>query len=81
MTERFHPIGTPGQPWNDDDRAAWLRSQKVRRSYRDEVLDKLERLPGSFDIEPYGALGIDRDRYPLFAVTCPLVEPGPPVGL
>ena len=31
------PIGTPGQPWGDAERAAWLDSRTVKRSYRDEV--------------------------------------------
>jgi len=66
--ERFYPIGTPGQPWNDSDRRAWFERQRVQRSYRDEVLARLERLDPSFEIEPYGALSVDAERYPLFAV-------------
>lgn len=80
-TKRFYPIGTPGQPWNDDDRAAWYRGRLVQRSYRDEVLGKLERLGSSFEIKQYGALSIDPDRYPLFAVTCRSTNPEAPWAL
>ncbi|MCA9708882.1 MAG: ATP-dependent Clp protease ATP-binding subunit, partial [Myxococcales bacterium] len=44
--ERFYPIGTPGRPWTDADTATWRRSQEIQRSYRDQVLEPLERIPG-----------------------------------
>lgn len=79
--QRFYPIGTPGQPWTDDDRATWLRGRHVQRSYREHVLDKLEGLESKYDIEQYGALSIDPERYPLFAVTCRATVPDAPWGL
>lgn len=72
--DRFYPIGTPGQPWTDDDKAAWLKTREIQRSYQDEVLLKLEHLDDRFEVEAYGALSIDPDRYPLFAV-----QPASPV--
>ena len=66
--ERFYSIGTPGEPWTDADRATWYEARRIERSYRDEVLDRLERLGPSFEVEQYGALSIDTGRYPLFAV-------------
>ena len=42
--ERFYPIGTPGLPWTDADKALWAQQQAVQRSYRDEVLDKVDGL-------------------------------------
>ena len=27
--ERFYPIGTPGEPWTDDERAAWFASRTL----------------------------------------------------
>ncbi|MCX4243587.1 M14 family metallopeptidase [Paraliomyxa miuraensis] len=68
IPERFHPIGTPGQPWTDADKAAWRQQQSIRRSYADEVRAKLEGLDPCFVVEQYGALPIDPERYPLFAV-------------
>jgi hypothetical protein len=66
--ERFYPIGTPGQPWTDTDTSAWYGRREVQRSYRDEVLNKLEELDASFEVEQYGALSVDPERYPLFCV-------------
>jgi len=79
--QRFHPIGTPGQPWNDDDKARWFAEQKRQRSYRDEVLARIEQLDSSLEVVQYGALDLDADRYPLFAVTCPAARPDRPWAL
>lgn len=69
MTEQFYPIGTPGKPWGDEERAAWLaRAGVVQRSYADEVLAKLEPLKEFFDVEQYGKLSKDPERYPLFVI-------------
>lgn len=75
--ERFYPIGTPGQPWTDADKALWAQQQAVQRSYRDEVLDKVDALRDRFDVTQYGALAVDPARYPLFA----LAPKAPKAGL
>ncbi len=64
-----YPIGTPGQPWDDADRAEWLVQQSIRRSYADEVLDRIMPLGEAFDIIQYGSLSIDPERYPLIALS------------
>lgn len=79
--QRFYPVGTPGQPWTDADRAAWLERREVQRSYRDEVLQRLGRLDPAFGVEQYGALSIDPSRYPLFAVRSARPTPGMPSAL
>lgn len=66
--ERFYPIGTPGQPWTQTERDAWLAQQSVERSYHDEVLQRLKQLPESFEVRQYGALTHVPGRYPLYAV-------------
>jgi hypothetical protein len=76
--DRFYPIGTPGTPWTDVERAAWLSARTIERSYHDEVSSKLERLGPAFRVEPYGALSIDPGRYPLFAVRAVRTVPGAP---
>jgi hypothetical protein len=65
---RFYPIGTPGRPWTDADKAAWYERQRIQRSYDGEVVRKLSRLGGPFETWRYGALDFDPERYPLFAV-------------
>ena len=66
--ERFYPIGTPGQPWTAQERAAWAQATEVKRSYVDEVVAKLNKLKNKFDVYQHGALSCDPQRYPLFAV-------------
>eukprot|EP00966_Prymnesium_polylepis_P074562 1730720-Prymnesium_polylepis.1 len=62
------PIGTAGQPWGNAERAAWLASRKIQRSYIEEVVTKLEPLKERFTVTQYGALSHDTAKYPLYAV-------------
>ena len=66
--ERFYPIGTPGQPWGPEEKAAWLAQRQIQRSYHDEVRARLEGLGPELRVSSYGALSIDPQRYPLLAV-------------
>lgn len=61
-----YPIGTLGKPWNEADIKAWFKSQSVKRSYIDDVVSQLESLSIDFNIEQYGALSYDSDKYPLY---------------
>ncbi len=78
MTDRFYPIGTPGEPWTQDDKDTWRKAQRVQRSYRQEVLQKLDGLDPRFEVLGYGGLSIDPDRYPLFAVQAAKAGPVAP---
>ena len=66
--EQFYPIGIPGQPWTDADKAAWAAQQPSQRSYRDEVLDKIDALRERFEVTQYGALAVDPEHFPLLAL-------------
>ena len=45
------PIGTAGQPWGDAEREEWRATRKVQRSYKEEVIDQLQRLDATvFDV-------------------------------
>ncbi|HET6566259.1 MAG TPA: M14 family metallocarboxypeptidase [Xanthomonadales bacterium] len=81
MNDSVYPIGTPGQPWGDSEKAEWLSRQSIRRSYREEVLDKLETLHEHFDFEQYGALSFDPARYPLFIARTRNWDSNKPVAL
>lgn len=61
-------IGTPGKKWDDEHRAQWLAEQTIKRSYQDEVLSKIESLKALFEVEQYGALAYNLDKYPLFVM-------------
>jgi len=50
------------------EKAEWFASRSVKRSYKDEVLVKILELNKRFMVEQYGALPLDKERYPLFAV-------------
>jgi len=67
-----YPIGTPGTPWGDAERAAWLARQQIKRSYADEVVAPLQaRVPPEAELLQYGTLDYTRlglARYPLHAV-------------
>jgi len=69
ITPVHDPIGTPGKPWGDAERAQWRSRQVRRRSYADDVLGAIEPLRGRFDVEQYGELDYASDgRFPLFAI-------------
>jgi hypothetical protein len=64
-----YPIGTPGQPWGEAERAAWRARQVKQRSYADDVVTAIEALRTDFDVVRYGELDAGADgRYPLFAL-------------
>ena len=46
----LYPIGTAGQPWGDAERAQWLAAQCVQRSYREEVIAKLQDPGEAFEL-------------------------------
>ncbi|MEQ4576482.1 MAG: M14 family metallocarboxypeptidase [Gammaproteobacteria bacterium] len=69
MTEQTrYPIGVPGQPWGEREKAEWLSMQSRRRSYEDEVVRAIERLATRFEVRRYGEVSYPPERYPLFAV-------------
>lgn len=70
MSERFYPIGTPGQAWTPQELEQWKAQQKVQRSYQAEVLDKIKALRSDWEVIEYGALPKDPSRYPLKALRC-----------
>jgi hypothetical protein len=72
MTESpTYPVGTPGQPWGEAERAQWLARQVKQRSYADDVLARIELLRNRYDVERYGRLDIDPEAYPLYALRSP----------
>jgi hypothetical protein len=64
----FYRIGTAGKPWSEVECAKWKDQTQKQRSYKEQVLDKLDTLKETMIVEQYGALPHDPDRYPLYAV-------------
>jgi len=66
---QHYPIGTPGTPWGEEQKAGWIAKQRIKRSYSDEVLTPLSSIiPNGFQKVQYGALPYNEARFPLFAV-------------
>lgn len=64
-----YPIGNAGQPWQAEEKQRWFEQQSVKRSYKDEVLAKIEQLESdNLTVDLYGHLSIDPERYPTFVV-------------
>ena len=63
-----YPIGTPGQPWGDAERAQWLAGQRKQRSHANDVLSAIDRLRDRFDVVEYGRLDYAGETYPLLAL-------------
>lgn len=81
MNESIYPIGTPGKAWGEEEKSQWLSQQEIRRSYKTDVLSKLEALDQKFDLQQYSALSCDRDRYPLFIARSRQWDSSKPVAL
>ncbi|MFM2478758.1 M14 family metallocarboxypeptidase [Celerinatantimonas sp. MCCC 1A17872] len=62
-----YPIGQPGQKWGKEQIEQWRARQQYQRSYKDEVLDKLQQLPSACVAEQYGELQYQKS-YPLMAI-------------
>lgn len=63
-----YAIGTPGTPWTQVERNAWLGQQSVKRSYQTEVLEPLSSLPVALELVKYGELSYSEEQYPLVAI-------------
>jgi len=65
-----YPIGVAGKPWGPAEKLAWREHTTVTRTYSEEVIQKLERLreKPQLTVRKYGALSLDADRFPLYAV-------------
>lgn len=73
-TTAVYPIGTPGKPWEAQEKRQWLNAQQIKRSYQQQVLAKLDAVPVDFNLTQYGALPYDESRYPLFLATPKIVD-------
>jgi hypothetical protein len=63
-----YPIGTPGRPWGEAEKADWRSRQAKQRRYADDVLSVIDRLRERFDVVQYGQLHDGPDTYPLLAI-------------
>ncbi len=66
--QQSYAIGTLGVKWGLEEKSAWFTQQIIKRSYQNDVVEKLQALSEEFDVERYGALSLDENRYSLWAV-------------
>lgn len=52
--------------WGEAEKQQWLSEQTIKRSYTEQVVSVINGLTDLFDVEQYGALSFDLDKYPLF---------------
>lgn len=62
-------------PWGPTEKESWRKEQVIKRSYKDEVLAKIEILKSSFEVIQYGTLSYDPQRYPLFLIKSKIFDP------
>ncbi len=64
--------------WGDSEKAHWLSQQNIKRSYKDDVVTKINQLRDDFDIHQYGTLEYQVGNYPLFAIHSKSWNPNKP---
>ncbi|MGB0496515.1 MAG: M14 family metallopeptidase [Kangiellaceae bacterium] len=55
-------------PWGQAEQMKWYSQQVIRRSYQEEVIDKINNLNSSLEVIQYARLPINPERYPLFLI-------------
>jgi hypothetical protein len=63
-----YPIGTPGTPWGEAERALWKSRQVPQRSYAEDVVREVQRLSARFEVVEYGRIDYPPDHYRLLAL-------------
>lgn len=63
------------KPWGPVEKENWFKQQTIKRSYKDEVLSKIERLKSTLDIVQYGALSYDTSKFPVFMLKSQNFDP------
>ena len=63
-----YPIGTLGLKWGNAEKIEWRSQQKIKRSYKEDVLVELNELKNDFDLIEYGVLSYAPNDYPLLVL-------------
>lgn len=67
-----YPVGTLGKPWQAPEKAQWLQTRRVHRSYKKDVVEPLLEFmtkSDAFTAKQYGTLEVDEGgSLPLYAV-------------
>jgi hypothetical protein len=61
--------------WTQTDKDQWFQEQTVKRSYRDEVVSKINELKSTFEVLQYGALSLNPGLYPVYLIQSKTFDP------
>jgi hypothetical protein len=65
-----YSIGTPGIPWGEAEKLTWYKAQKIKRSYQELVVRKIQSihqsLSGTLELKNYGSLSYNTGDYDLW---------------
>ncbi|NMP14962.1 M14 family metallocarboxypeptidase [Thalassotalea sp. Y01] len=67
-SEQAYDIGTTGEKWGEAEVAQWLARQQIKRSYQEQVVEKINALADTYLVEQYGELIYPANDYPLYAI-------------
>jgi len=54
--------------WGATEKADWLSKQTIKRSYHNDVVTKVKKLANKFEIDQYGILNYQENKYPLYFI-------------
>lgn len=74
-------IGTPGQPWGENELNQWRAVQPQLRRYDEQVLPRIEALADRFERIAYGELDYAGETYDLLALRSRDLDPSLPTVL
>jgi hypothetical protein len=80
-TSKSYPVGVPGQPWGEAERAQWRARQPRRRRYDQDVLPRIEALAERLERVAYGQLDCGAETYTLYALRSRDWHAGRPAAL
>jgi hypothetical protein len=77
----FYPIGLAGRPWGEQERVQWRARQSRRRSYEQDVVQRVRALSNRFEKVAYGQLEYESDVYTVYALRSRCMEASLPTAL
>lgn len=76
-----YPVGTPGQPWGENERNEWRARQTRHRRYDEDVVPRIEALADRYDRVAYGQLDYAGQIYTLLGLRDRIFDPALPTAL
>lgn len=78
MNNTIYPIGIPGKKWGESEKQIWREQQSIKRSYKEQVVSKLQKLSQELRVHQYGELPYSQEQYPLYLILPTELDPNKP---